>query len=164
MDPIAAQLTKTAAQGLEKQLPKNPAPKYQIEQSQFGQVLNNQLESGQDANGKLLNFVEELTQPNSGVKAIPAGEIHVDLAKAPEVTPTANSNKNAIFGIFKEINSSQNNMDKLMENLASGKKFSTHELIRLQIFSHQHAMGYEMFSRMGAEVNRSIQSVTNMQV
>jgi hypothetical protein len=100
----------------------------------------------------------------AGMNAIPAGEIKVDLAKAGEVTASSGGNNSSVLDVFKEINGSQNNMDRLIETMSSGKKFSTQELLQFQVFAHHHTVTYEMMSKFGEMANRAIQTPFQMQV
>lgn len=166
MDPITAQLTNSALKQAgtpESIAPK--APSYSTDQSAFGQILGNHMDASNSSTQQLLSIVDNMTggaEPQ--MNAIPADQINVDLKKVGEVQSTVASNKSSIFDIFKEVNSSQNNMDGLMEQLNSGKKFSTHELMRLQIFAHQHTVTYELVSKFGEMANRAIQTPIQMQV
>jgi hypothetical protein len=166
MDPITAQLSQSALK--QAGTPETIAPKtpnYTTENSAFGQILGNHMDASNSSTQQLINIVENMTgNSEPKMNAIPADQINVDLKKAGEVEGTVASNKSAIFEIFKEVNHSQTNMDGLMEQLNSGKKFNTHELMRLQIFAHQHTVTYELVSKFGEMANRAIQTPIQMQV
>jgi len=167
MDALTLQLTKNALKGAGD--PKAVAPKannYSVEQSGFGQVLDNQVQANNSATSKLLEFVDNMAGNSAGenMNAIPAGEIKVDLAKAGEVQGSPVNQKGSMMDIFQEFNQTQNNMDSLLEQMSSGKKFNTHELLRLQIFAHQHTATYELVSKFGELGNRAIQTPFQMQV
>lgn len=167
MDPISAQLTQSALKGVSQpSAPINKTPNFQTEQSSFGHMLDNQISSGNTATDKLLSLVDNMAGDAGGssMKAIPADGIQVDLSKVEETGSSASSNKSAIFDLFKEVNGSQNNMDALLEQLSSGKKFSTQEMVRLQVFAHQHTVTYELVSKFGEMAGRAVQTPFQMQV
>ena len=167
MDPITAQLTNTALKqaGTPESLGSKPAANFSTDQSAFGQMLNNHMDASNSSTQQMLQLVDNMAGgQGQEMKAIPADQINVDLNKVGEVNNTVASNKTGLSEIFKEINHSQNNMDVLMEQMNSGKKFSTNELLRLQIFAHQHTVTYELVSKFGEMGNRAIQTPMQMQV
>ena len=167
MDPITAQLTSSALKqaGTPNSGAAKPPVNYTTEQSAFGQILDNQNAASNGSTQQMLQMVDNMMGTNGpDMQAIPAKDINVDLKKAGEVTQTVANNKASIFDVFKEVNHSQNNMDALMEQLNSGKKFNTNELMRLQIFAHQHTVTYELVSKFGEMGNRAIQQPMQMQV
>lgn len=167
MDALTLQLTKNALNGAAGPKPAATKPNnYSIERSGFGKTLDNQVEANNSTTDKLLQFVNNMTggPVDQNMNAIPAGEIKVDLAKAGEINGSTTDKKSAIFDIFKDFNQTQNNMDQLLEQMSTGKKFNTHELLRLQVFAHQHSVTYEMVSKFGEMGNRAIQTPFQMQV
>lgn len=169
IDPISAQLTKGALNKVatpDSLGPKTAEKSYSMDQSAFGNVLNNHLDASNASTGKLIEMVDNMVGGggNSGIHAIPADGINVDLTKVSEVAQSSQGGGINMFDIFKEINGSQINMDGLMEQLGSGKKFSTNELLRWQIFAHQHTMTYEMVTKFGEMANRAVQGPFQMQV
>lgn len=167
MDPISAELTKQVVGGSAQGVAAPKTPNYTTEQSGFSQLLDQQVDANQSATNKLMAFVDDLAGQNSGgsMKAIPADEIKIDIAKAQEI-PGGSTTKssNMLFDIFKQVNNSQNNMDKLLETVSSGKKFSVHEMIKFQVFAHKHTVVYESMSKFIEMGNRALQTPFQMQV
>ncbi len=167
VDPITTQLTQTAVKQVSHTGVESRPLNYQVEQSGFGQMLDTQMQANQTTQDYLMGMVDQL-EAGSTMNAIPANGINVDLAKAGDLgtgTDTAQGNKHAIFELFKDVNSSQNNMEGLMEAMTSStKKFSTHEIIRMQIFAQHHALNYELVSKFGEGFNKAIQGPFQMQV
>ncbi len=167
MDAISLQLTQKALVGASQNSPVAKTQNYSVEQSSFSKVLDSQVQTNQDTTQQLMQMVEDMGggDTNPTMNAISADGIQIDVAKAGEVPGTQGvSSATSIYEIFKEVNLTQNNMDTLMEQMNSGKKFSTHELLRLQVFAHQHTATYEMVSKVGEMGNRAIQTPFQMQV
>ena len=168
IDPISAQLTKGALNKVatpDTLGPKTAEKNYGVDQSAFGNVLGNHMEASNSSQGKLLEMVDNMVGSNGGdMKAIPADQINVDMSRVTEVAQSNQGGGVNIFDMFKEINNSQINMDSLMDQLGSGKKFMTTELMRWQIFAHQHTMTYEMVTKFGEMANRAVQGPFQMQV
>lgn len=164
MDPIAAQLTKGAIQN---KAPKPVAPNYSTDKTgfgSFGDLLNNQMKTNQQSTSHLLEMVDNMMgDTGNSMKAIPAPEVQVSKTEIPDgVQPVAKSAD--LMELFKEVNTSQNNMSQLIEQLSSGKKLSTQELLSVQVFVHHHTVSYELVSKTGEMVNNAIQRPTQMQV
>ncbi len=168
MDAISAQLTQkamTGLGGLDTTALKSPST-HQFDQTNFSKLLDNQMQTGDTTNAKLMEFVENFASESTSepMKAIPAGEIQIDVAKAGEVEKNTVTKSNNIFEIFKEVNSTQANMDQVMETLTSGKKLSTMEMTRLQVLAHMNTVNMEVISKVGEMANRAIQTPFQMQV
>lgn len=161
MDPIAAKLTEAAAKNA---APKSVAPNYSVDKTGFGQLMDNQMKSNQQSTSHLMEMVDGMMgDGGNSMKALPAPELQVTKTEIPgAVEPVAKSAD--LMGIFKEVNGSQVNMNHLMEQLGSGKKFSNKELLSLQVFAHNHTMSYELVSKTGEMVNNAIQRPMQMQV
>lgn len=168
IDPISAQLTKGAINKVaspDTLGPKTAEKAYSLDQSAFGNVLGNHMDASNASNNKLLEMVDSMVGGGgTDMKAISAEGINVDLNRVGEVAQSSQGGGVNIFDIFKEVNGSQVNMDSLMEQLGTGKKFSTNELMRWQIFAHQHTMTYEMVTKFGEMANRAVQGPFQMQV
>jgi len=170
MDPISAQLTQQAVSnlgGLDSAVKSQPQQSglVNFDQSAFGKVLDTQIQSNDASTQKLLSFVENFQQESMGnsMKAIPGGEIKLDVAKAGEINGTS-TKPQSVFDIFKEINSTQAGMDQVMESLSSGTKMSTMEMTRLQVLAHMNSVNMEVISKVGEMANRAIQTPFQMQV
>jgi hypothetical protein len=137
-----------------------------LDQSGFGKVLDSTIQGNDTTTNKLMQFVENFNQESMGdsMKAIPAGEINIDVAKAGEVSGKSVTKTQSIFEIFKEVNSTQANMDQVLETLTSGKKLSTMEMTRLQVLAHMNTVNMEVISKVGEMANRAIQTPFQMQV
>ena len=169
MDPISAKLTESALKNVGQI--SNPvggagAGSYGVDQSSFGRILDSNMQANQTTNAKLLEFVDnmggETMSPN--INAIPANGIQIDVAKAGETQGTGTNGRN-IFDIFKEVNDTQLNMDNIMETVVSGsKKFSTQEMIRIQVLGHTNAVYMETISKVGEMANKAISTPFNMQI
>jgi hypothetical protein len=175
IDPISSQLTKAALNKVatpDTLGPKTAEKAYGLDQSAFGNVLGNHMEASNTSNNKLLEMVDSMmggggSSGGQGIKAIPADQINVDLNRVTEVAQSQQGGGAGgvnIFDMFKEINGSQVNMDSLVEQMGSGKKFSTQEMLQWQVFAHQHTMTYEMVSKFGEMANRAVQGPFQMQV
>ncbi len=169
MDPISAQLTQKAAAnlgGLENAIKPQQQNTFQMDQTGFGKVLDSQMQSNDATTQKLMQFVENFHQESLGdsMKALPAGEIQLDVAKASEVNGKTVTKSQSIFEVFKEVNSTQSNMDQVLETLTSGKKLSTMEMTRLQVLAHMNTVNMEVISKVGEMANKAIQTPFQMQV
>lgn len=171
MDPISAQLTQkalTGMGGLDTAIkPQNTQQISQsFDQSGFGKVLDSQMQGNDATTNKLMQFVENFNQESMGdsMKAIPAGDIQIDVAKAGELNGKSVTKSQSIFEIFKEVNGTQHNMDQVLETLSSGKKLSTMEMTRLQVLAHMNTVNMEVISKVGEMANRAIQTPFQMQV
>jgi hypothetical protein len=168
IDPISAQLTTGALNKVatpDSLGPKTAEKSHSIDQSAFGNVLGNHMEASNASNNKLMEMVDSMVGGGGqDIKAISADGINVDMSRVTEVAQSSSGGGVNIFDIFKEVNGSQVNMDSLMDQMGSGKKFSTNELMRWQIFAHQHTMTYEMVSKFGEMANRAVQGPFQMQV
>jgi hypothetical protein len=170
IDPISSQLTKAALNKVaapDTMGPKTAEKAYGLDQSAFANVMGNHMEASNSSNNKLMEMVDNMVGGGGAgqdMKAIPADGINVDLNRVTEVAQSQQGGGVNIFDMFKEINGSQMNMDSLMEQMGSGKKFSTNEMMRLQVFAHQHTMTYEMVTKFGEMANRAVQGPFQMQV
>jgi hypothetical protein len=166
MDPISSKLTQSALKnvGPISTPPGGGSSNYGVDQSSFGRLLDNQMDTNQTTNAKLMEYVENMSNESVAppINAIPAGDVH--LAKAGEVDKIA-STKGNIFDILKEVNDTQLNMDNVMETLTSGnKKFSTQEMMRLQVLAHVNTVNMEVISKVGEMANKAISTPFNMQI
>jgi len=172
MDPISAQLTQQAVSnlgGLDSAVKSNPQQSginVNFDQSSFGKVLDSQIQSNDASTQKLLSFVENFQQDAMGnsMKAIPGGDVKLDVAKAGEINGTNVTKPQSVFDIFKEVNSTQAGMDQVLESLTSGQKMSTMEMTRLQVLAHMNSVNMEVISKVGEMANRAIQTPFQMQV
>jgi hypothetical protein len=169
MDPISAKLTESALKNVGQvstQVGKTGAG-YGVDQSGFGRILDSQMQTNQTTNAKLLEFVENMGGDTMSpqINAIPANGINIDVAKSGELQGSSNGNGRNIFDIFKEVNDTQLNMDNIMETVVSGnKKFTTQEMIRIQVMGHMNAIYMETISKVGEMANKAISTPFNMQI
>ena len=174
MDPISAGLTQKALTGMGGMGSPMPAQStFQTDKSSFGQLLNNtitaQNNDAQTTNAKLMDFVESFTNDASmdpKMKSMAANDIQVDLSKAGEIQNSSAPKSSSIYDIFKEVNSSQMQMDQYMEKMMNGGlgHLNQQEIIGMQIFAHMNTVNMEIVSKVGEMANKAITTPYNMQV
>lgn len=171
VDAISAELTKKVAttggvEGLGGGL--KPDATFKNDQSSFAKLLDSQMQTeapGQVNNDKLVSMAESIMGSNQDtMKAIPGSEIKLDTARVGEIEGTKVSKSEGIFEIFKQINGDQIGMDNLVESLTSGKKFSTMEMMRIQVLMQNNSLGVDLFSKGVDMAHKGVSSVFNMQV
>ncbi len=170
MDPISAKLTSSALQNIGQQQisQTHTEPTFQSDKSSFAEMLDNQFaqESHSIGNEQLFQMVDSLIQdPNAQpFNAISGQEVQIDVVRAGEVEGGSAFKGGNLLEAFKDINNEQINLERTMETLQSGKKFSTGELLRLQTMTHLYAMHMEVGSKVGEGVNQSIRRFSDMQI
>jgi hypothetical protein len=124
------------------------------------------MEASNSSNNKLLAMVDNMVGGGGqDMKAISGEGINVDLNRVGEVAQAQQSGGGTnIFDMLKELNSSQLNMDSLMEQLGTGKQWSTKQILQMQFFAHQHTITYEMVTKFGEMAGRAVQGPFQMQV
>jgi len=142
------------------------SPTSSFDQTSFSRLLDNQTQASDSSTSKLMQFVDNISNESTTepMKAINGSEIHVDVAKAGELNGQTVTKSNSIFDIFKEVNSTQANMDQVMETLTSGKHLSTMEMTSLQVLAHMNTVNMEVISKVGEMANKAIQTPFQMNV
>jgi hypothetical protein len=171
MDPISAKLTSSALQNVgQQQGLGSQEPTFQTDKSSFAEMLDNQFAGATETsplnNDHLMEMVDSLIEdPNAQpFNTISGQDIQIDIAKAGEVEGGSAFKTGNLFQTFKEINTGHMNLERVMETLQSGKKFSTAELLRLQTLTHMYSVKFEIFGKMGEAFNQGIRKFTDMQI
>jgi len=167
MDPISAKLTTETMNKVGGGAPlKTQQGAGGFDQSSFGRLLDNQMQTSEASTSNLMQFVDKISNESTTepMKAVSASDVHVDFAKAGDLNGQSVTKPQNIFDILKDVNSTQANMDQVMETLTSGKHLSTMEMTRLQVLAHMNTVNMEVISKVGEMANKAIQTPFQMNV
>ena len=133
MDAILASVSQKAIAGA---TPTSPSSTSGSSASSFQKALDFQTSQGQadNSSSQLMSFVDNTfgTQ-GTGVNAVDASSVHVEVSKVAEVEKGPNANH--FFDLLKDFNKDQLQFENLKEMVTSGRSFKPQELLAMQVAS-----------------------------
>lgn len=168
MDPISAKLTSSALQNIGQQQVTHAEPNFQTDKSNFAEMLDNQFtqENSQLGNDQLFEMVNSMIQDPSAPQynAISGQEVQMDVARAGEVEGGSAFKTNNLFESFKNLNNEQLGLERVMETLQSGKKFTAAELFRIQTLTQTYNIHLEIGNKFAEGITSGFKKVWETQV
>lgn len=160
MDPIFTQLSKNAIQ---QTVTSTGSPSQGTGSNSFQQMLDLQSNQSDASTSHLMNFVDQtFGADKTGINAVDASSVHVEISKATEVSRTPGSSH--ILEVLQDVNKDQIQFENIKEMVSSGRTFKPQELLAMQVGVQHLSLELELFSKALEQVNRTIQTPINMQI